>query len=567
MTEHLTSHAETCPDGHTMVAELREARWKNAERQAASEMDRLLTAADAIAAPKAGYLGIDFPDIPIWTHISASEQLALQAVGIDAQELLTGDDERRELAAIEGDGVRVDVLRDGGSLAYKLSHIEEPIDVDTDRRFNDKQKDAIRRRYQQSPGHVALHEALGKAWDGGELPEELTLPTFAMDDDPLGTLVLLTSLGVGGQDAIQYEQRLKQGTPPETMLAETIGNIRGTRTESDDFVRVTRHTHAGGSYVARTMFVDKHTRECTLSFRQVPERAYVETANQSSEAMSTAFIDTACAQQMIGALAEQGLMLTPGIQKEIMAPGQADRYGSVYTQLSREIAKWVNDPARLKARNLFVPYDEALFGQSAPVDPYLEAGYERTLEDEGRAGVVEEQVRRALATMETEGPDEAAGILLMLAKDVVTRQEYDSALAVTDREINLKGYACFDVASYYLQSAVTPTDSAGVVPYEENGVSMLKKSYGGNTFLLREPIRFNGVTLPKGSLMSKSNGAWFFQRLTPFTFDTPDGVAATGSEIEKVRVNHRAVQIGLGGFSLRHLEDGAQRRARFGAKQ
>jgi len=320
MTEYLHSLAEQCPDGSTMIARLREARWKNAEDVSSREMSRMLTDADRIANPTANFLRIEYDNIPITAHINPSEQLALEGVGIDASQILR-DGIQTELGVIEGSDARVRLVREGSGLAYKLSYDDASAECGGTARFDDEQRAAIRGRYEQSPGHIALHEALQTLTDNTDPPEELTVSTFNLVDDPLGSIVLLNSFGVGVQDAYQYTRELKRGATPQTVLAVIIEKDKAPRIESDDFIRLTARGGSSGA-VSQTVFIDKHTNDCTITIRQVPERAYVETANQAGESISSAFIDTECAKEMLGVLAAQGLMLNPEIQKVIITSGR-----------------------------------------------------------------------------------------------------------------------------------------------------------------------------------------------------------------------------------------------------
>lgn len=93
----------------------------------------------------------------------------------------------------------------------------------------------------------------------------------------------------------------------------------------------------------------------------------------------------------------------------------------------------------------------------------------------------------------------------------------------------------------------------------ENGVDMLHKTHGKETFLLVRPTMFRGVELPKGSLMSRQvDGGWAFLRLTPFAFDNPIDQEAFGSELSKAYASESRTVARVGGVSLSMLVEEAR---------
>ena len=144
----------------------------------------------------------------------------------------------------------------------------------------------------------------------------------------------------------------------------------------------------------------------------------------------------------------------------MMNVGEADRYGSIYTQLSREVAKWVNSPHRKKLSNLFVPLDEQYLGKKlVETTPYLgvslavEEYNSKTSEFTG----LEPQIEAAFASIDpATAKGEAAQTLLTMIKEVISRDAEAQAvsdLPVTSKNIELRDGACFDVAAYYIGAA------------------------------------------------------------------------------------------------------------------
>ena len=82
---------------------------------------------------------------------------------------------------------------------------------------------------------------------------------------------------------------------------------------------------------------------------------------------------------------------------------------------------------------------------------------------------------------------------------------------------------------------------------------MIKKTSGAKTFLTSAPVTFNGVQIPKGSLMKHEDDGWALLRLTPFSFDRPDDKLAFGSEINKALDTAEPTIELLGSVSLRRF--------------
>jgi hypothetical protein len=270
-----------------------------------------------------------------------------------------------------------------------------------------------------------------------------------------------------------------------------------------------------------------------------PEGVYREHYSNIPGIESAPFIDTECAEEFFAAIDQVGLSLTTEYERPMIDAGKsADRYGSVYTQLSREIAKWVNSPSRAAFDNLF----SSDYASAEQTNHY----------DEIR-GSQRERAKHALRRLDTEGLGEPATLLLSLIKQVALREEHNppSDLPVTDRNISMKDGACFDVASYYIGAAA----GRGVIgEVSHGGKEFLEKNYGSHTFLSREEVVFNGIRLPKGSLFKQEDdGSWAFLRLTPFAFDDPHDQEVFGTEVAAITKSFPEEVAYIGGTALGNL--------------
>jgi hypothetical protein len=219
--------------------------------------------------------------------------------------------------------------------------------------------------------------------------------------------------------------------------------------------------------------------------------------------------------------------------------GSADRFGSIYTQMSREVAKWILSPDRTVVENLFEAADDEAdvsardLLQAAPVD-HVDASPSQTL--------------------------------LRLAQQASdpNRQMVPSALPVTNQYVEMQDKACFDVFQYYLGAAeMSESYAPGSLRHASvsspDGVEtkLLEKHYGGETVMLTDETWFNGIKLPQGSLLRRFDDGYAFLRLTPFTFDRSSDREAFGSEIKKAEQYNEWVIRQGGEVALQRLIEAA----------
>lgn len=408
-------------------------------------------------------------------------------------------------------------------------------------------------RYDKSPMHRALLDVT-QNFDGA-LPETVIVNSVDLFEDPLGSLTFLDSTGLN-TDAVK---RIRSGETAEFVLHDVLSGLDdrwGVRRQERDGVV----SHSWGNDIICRVLGDESGRMSFVMQRN-PMSDYAERANQSSES-SIPFIETACAKEICAWLDDSGLAFAPGVVGTLVKTGEADRYGSVYTALSREIAKWINRTPQGRIRNVFVRNTDALGEALLKRDLRSLEQFSLDAWYEGEAGDDPYVIEKLAAY----NPDERLGgeasvMLLSLARSAVTRPNFSSELPTTDRDVSIKTGACFDVLSYYMQASDS-TFMGGEPKLDvvsENGVDMLHKTHGKETFLLVRPTMFRGVELPKGSLMSRQvDGGWAFLRLTPFAFDNPIDQEAFGSELSKAYASESRTVARVGGVSLSMLVEEAR---------
>lgn len=492
-----------------------------------------------------------------YSSLSVSGALALEGIGVDLNELakqMSENDpsEVQNFKTLEVGNEIINVKTQGNNslqITFNRTDIEDNSEVKPEL-FNKLVED----RFARSPGHRELGRIHDQIKDVDVLPPVLTTEPFNPQEDLLGTKVFLTQIGAIGHAVFDISSTGSVLTA-DSLLRSLLDmpEFRGTVTETDD-AYIANLGHAA----KKQLIIDKKTGFYTLSVEPDEANFYLETPNQAAYTRSEPFIETECAKDLCRQLDEVGLMFHPAVQLEIMDIKESDRYGNIYTYMSREIAKWVNRPDRMRLSKLFVPIDEDNYGlkliqrtkQWGPSPRAVSIEYENGIED---TDVQEALVRDLWSKLSGNQTGEAAGVLLDLVTEVVARTKTNqlfSELPVTNEQISITRGACFDVSSYYIGGA----GQSLLRNVEVGDVKLIEKTHGSHTFMTTSSTIFNGVKLPKGALLSQQqDGGWAFLRLTPFTFDNESDQSAFGSEMAKTYYNETQALRAIGGTTLSHL--------------
>ncbi len=548
--------------------QLRDLRWQMAEVRGIELMLDEMYTADQIHNPKTT-LAKCYVSSP-WDEgfVSLETYCALDALGVprEAIQNASTDGHIADRTPLSGGPTLTVKKMSAEGIVLKLSDVPQG-STDYHGRYTGF-ADHIKDRYKQSPAHRALEKAVDAVRgvsDSTKIPDTIGLEAFALAEDPLGTLIFLKDIGFPADIYYGASRRFATGENPASILQGCFGSVVGREgvIDCDDFTRV-----IWGDAVQKTLFYDKHAGTCKVTFSTRSEGKYVEQANQASEVKVLPFIETECAQEIIAACENAGLMLHPDIQASIVLPDddKRNRHGSLYTQITRELAKWVNNPKRTMTTKLFVPKDERF-----DLEKYLPSfddnhwsPYDQRYQED------EKQVRRALLNIDVQEMGEAAGVVFRMAQECLRRPDegdIPTDLRVTKERISITAGACFDVASYYAGGAAESIHFGGVLPVSEDSVLLLEKKTGAETHLLTHPIVFNGVQLPVGALMKKTgDGGWAFLRLTPFSFDNATDSQVFAAETTKAK-NVLELSGKVGEMTLAELIAGANYRKIRGAKR
>lgn len=549
-----TSHERTnLLEASSSLAGLQAGRAIEASAAAQLQLRDTVRYANQIDNPSQAVLKVRDDGFPFDIgQVGPGDALALEALGVDVHRLLAavqegGTHSQEDLEQVDVDGSVLHIDGYGSAGVSLRLHTEDPQDQAAP---SPAIRHRVIERFQESPGHQAIAKLSAELTkDLEQAPQLLVTEPFDPYVDALATAQLLRDVELFSYGSAI--DQLVQDSQGRQLLTDWLNtNLRYDVLREDT---ATATMYRWGKAVRKTLTLDKGTNLMRLGFEQYPDALMPEVANQSP-AESTPFIETECARELSALLDAAGLMFAPSLQQEMMSIREADRYGSVYTQMSRELAKWVNSPERVDVLRLFVLRDEAFQG-SRLLNDRGRVRYD--YDDEYQAAqqhqeAEQKEVIEKIITADTSQLHEAARTLLTIAQDVLqrdTRAVVTSDLPVTNTEIAIRNGACFDVAGYYLGAV----DYGGLRSVTEHKVAMLEKTHGSHSFLLVEPVVFNGVHLPKGSLMSKAADGWAFLRLTPFVFDRDEDQSATGSEIAKAYTNEERVIQRVGGVSVAHL--------------
>lgn len=534
---------------------LQDGRYERSLRSAEMAARRIFSG-NRLESPYTSVTSVSDGGFPYeYNYMSADSALSLAAIGVDLEQVYAN------MAAAEGYEAKPVTTVTAGLESLQVSTLGQcglQFRFKVEGQNNREAKPnlltkMVEDRFYHSPGHRALGDVHRRITDLDQLPATITTETFDPKEDLLGSLVFLQDIEAVNETRFDATTRVRDLTT-EILLGKILDMppYRGTITETDDAYLATF-----GKDVKKQLNINKQTGSYQLSVSVDPATHYLETPNQAHGIKSVPFIETECASNLCRQLDEVGLMFHPKFQFEMMSTADADRYGNVYTDMSREVAKWINNPDRTYLSKLFSPIDDEYQGGSL-LDHAKQWGaraedisqqYDYTTDNPAAR---EASVRQRWGKRGRTPSGEAASTLLALVDGALNRpvnQPLSSELPVTSGEISIRNGACFDVSTYYVSAAAMFRVNKVVV----GGVELLEKTMGSHTYMTTRVTEFNGVALPKGSLLSRADDGWAFLRLTPFTFDSDADQLAFGSELAKTRENEVVALQRLGGTTLSHL--------------
>lgn len=205
------------------------------------------------------------------------------------------------------------------------------------------------------------------------------------------------------------------------------------------------------------------------------------------------FIQSKTATEIISTITEKELKPTERLQALLAgSSGFVDRrYGNSYSEIGREIAKYVNDPSRDITR---------LFDGDAAT------------------------IRQALAEIDTTAlaAEPAQAVLSLLAESVNRAPDAtaDSTIPVYEGRIEMRDMSCKDVESAYRDDATYHRLALAKVG---NTVMAIRTKGSQQSAINLSPVRYKGVELPAGSLFQVHQDQFIFVRPTAMQFNETAG--------------------------------------------
>lgn len=325
--------------------------------------------------------------------------------------------------------------------------------------------------------------------------------------------VLAKSLYGGPVHASGYPPPMQSGTG---IYLRHDGSVEKILVESDVHPGVYRGVYfkeGSGGHVTTESFA--------LGVEIDEERASLEVNNNKNKSsVAIPFLRGVTGNEFVSAFESVGLEFSDRVLDALVGQdrgGFTTRYGNSFSELSREVAKFVNNPDR-SIHNLFVQD-----GQQA-VDALIK---------------VDAAEFSSPATRE---------LMLLLQRTLVREKsaQHVSSVPVHKGEVAMNVGSCKDAEIYFCKS---PPASL----FLKEGTPMLHKLHGEKTAINLEPIIYKGVELPAGSLFQVHEDGYTFVRFTSFCFDPEvaadaftwqygDALEVTGSDpdvrfLEKIRRN------------------------------
>jgi hypothetical protein len=550
------------PQSHSSIQELQLARQELAERFALNNVktiaDQAAHVEPAIARVKNYGGSYDCPTL------TPADLLGIEAAGFDINNIVsdTGPKSGKEFEVIAEhqygeDNLTISRYADGVTFSLYPVNGNPPEKI----KSSDIINAMLVERVERSPAHQAIKTGLEAMNEGSATV--LNTPDFKGFEDPLGTAVALSSLGL--LSPYGMARKMRTGMSASEALQDELKTLKvtGGRVESTQDGLIV----SWGDSSIKTLRVDKESGDFKLSIEGNPDDYYVEHAS-TSNVKAIPFVETECAQELCDLLDSLNLMFHPKFQALMLNSSDKEmRYGGVYTEISREIAMMVNRPDNLNISSIIVPKNDKFTPAQLIEGHYnpqnIKYNYEVFEQQQAGDGVdVEQDVRNSLSGLTANYTGESAATIVGLISQLLDRADsgaIDSELPVSDQDVSMRDGSCFDVFFYYI-GAINQnhmaSQSVELKKVKVNDVAMLEKTYGKHTFLTTQPVRFNGVNLPKGSLMANDgNGGWVFSRLTPFAFDEPKDQLAMGSEVTAAYHAERETIEQIGGTTLEHINN------------
>lgn len=274
--------------------------------------------------------------------------------------------------------------------------------------------------------------------------------------------------------------------------------------EHGQLVKVLVGTHRPGVYIAlravEKVQGDLSEQPLTIGVEMDAKEIYTELDyNGIYREETLPFLETPAASEILGSFDEQGLALNGRLRDSFAEVGRIERrYGHGYSEITREVAKLVNDRNR---------------------------GYSSLFEDDG---AVSDKIRSM-----SEATDPAAKAVIDMLKDTVDRVESAEdmqELPVSKSRVELRDGGCKDAEVYI-------ADSNEISHAEDGSPLFLQSTYKRKSVLTLQPTLLSGVRIPAGALLAVENDGYLLMRLTGYSFTPEEAAVVFGAQEAENRQN------------------------------
>jgi hypothetical protein len=339
--------------------------------------------------------------------------------------------------------------------------------------------------------------------------EVVTEESYGLDDANLDMVATFMGYGLdqgisGGLEHSKAELLRRLYALPIHLPGDVQSgrNLTGVYFDEDGNLLKILTEVSGSPGIAHGMYFAEGTRQdpSDVPFRLGVELSVdqvIQELDYNNSELSQPFLLSEAGRAIVEVIDSSKLVLAPRLRNILIGrENHTDydpRYGSSYSELTRELAKIVNDPNR-------------------GVDHLFEGGNIQAL--------------KAIDEMDVDKiqPESARQVFSLLSQSLrrSADAELTTDLPATMRSRGMQAGACKD-AEYYFLADMKVHEGISYQEVGDSHVPMLHKSSGYDTALSVLPVMYNGVVLPRGSLFQinrqDESTTYTFVRVTAFAFD------------------------------------------------
>lgn len=328
----------------------------------------------------------------ITTHyqyvLAPYDYMALEALGqsasVTAKKIQSQEDTARIFEfSNDREALTVDKMSEDVRLMYT------PLDEEADTKIAEVLKD----RRLESPVFELIEGALTESEVMDTLPEEgVTIGYIAPEKDIHGILQLLTDIGmINVLHVPKIYEKLSEGMSAIEVIQLYLQYGPNRVVCKADGVHFSR-----GGALGSWVHINSEAGEVGVGFAPNVSEQYYSESGYFDEELRKPFLDTDCGKELVSVLEEQGLMLhsrwveamTFSFDRD--SEEESSSNTSVYAELTRKVAKWINRPDAFHIEEMFTTLDMTSVREMAATNVVPEAP--KRISDEEVAGMYQKNI-------------------------------------------------------------------------------------------------------------------------------------------------------------------------------